>query len=545
MEYGQKNSMPMYIVDKDDENAKKKCITQYIYADEENSAGEEKEADELYKQVRDLEMQLQSLELSVHYEKTLIKKEPHWELQCVDEKLRLTTEINSLEELMMYGNAAIRYLSPFGSVFQTKSIVFERMNISFVRRAMEIVSKSFNHINDSRSTSSPKTISKRFSAGVSAYWKPQSVVQRLIEIYFSCFNDIVPILHEPSFMEYYKSLEDPMLDPVILAVCTNSAISNCKHGFFNSYEKRYFSEYFFELSMEKLVDMFDDPEKALESVLVINLLLPFMVTTSRVTESFKWFSMATVLCGNLQKEYPDFARGDAYLPKMTRIKYSLIHRNSVLLFRDFITYDIRVKVKEHDLPFDILPDETAKTKAIFKIFNLLLKLVSHPAFIAVATARHLATGDIVELSLEEIIRYEETVVACDKAIQLVLHSADMCFFLMNQLEKIDSFCYSSTKISIRSIDSLMILLQVNDEKLNSIAKSKLNEHMHALTKRVAPDHRVSPLASPYSMLTVAPPGPTPSVAELYKNYPLPREALVFDVVRTIVEQNTDYVASST
>jgi hypothetical protein len=91
----------------------------------------------------------------------------------------------------------------------------------------------------------------------------------------------------------------------------------------------------------------------------------------------------------------------------------------------------------------------------------------------------------------------------------------------------------------------MILLQVNDEKLNSIAKSKLNEHMHALTKRVAPDHRVSPLASPYSMLTVAPPGPTPSVAELYKNYPLPREALVFDVVRTIVEQNTDYVASST
>jgi hypothetical protein len=484
----------------------RKCITQYIYADEENSAGEEKEADELYKQVRDLEMQLQSLELSVHYEKTLIKKEPHWELQCIDEELRLTTEINSLEELMMYGNAAIRYLSPFGNVFQTKSIVFERMNISFVRRAMEIVSKSFNHINDSRSTSSPKAISKRFSAGVAAYWKPQSVVQRLIEIYFSCFNDIVPILHEPSFMEYYKSLEDPMLDPVILAVCTNSAISNCKHGFFNSYEKRYFSEYFFELSMEKLVDMFDDPEKALESVLVINLLLPFMVTTSRVTESFKWFSMATVLCGNLQKEYPDFARGDAYLPKMTRIKYSLIHRNSVLLFRDFITYNIRVMVKEHDLPFDILPDETAKTKAIFKIFNLLLKLVSHPSFIAVAKARHLATGDIVELSLEEIIRYKETVVAwwhdlpkelrictdpfsltneiieketdpcritmasyvhiitlsiqgsliqlkpkknvtniynivSDKAIQLVLHSADMCFFLMNQLEKIDSFCY--------------------------------------------------------------------------------------------------------
>lgn len=91
----------------------------------------------------------------------------------------------------------------------------------------------------------------------------------------------------------------------------------------------------------------------------------------------------------------------------------------------------------------------------------------------------------------------------------------------------------------------MILLQVNDEKLNRVAKAKLNEHMHALTKSIAPDHQVSPSASPYSMLTAAPPGPTPSVTELYKNYPLPREALIFDVVRTIVEQNTEYVASST
>lgn len=484
----------------------RKCTTQYIYADEEGSAGEEQEASELYDQVRDLETQLQSLELSIQHEKTLIKKEPRWELQYIDGELRLATHINSLEELMVYGNAAIRYLSPFGNTFQAKTIVFERMNISFVRHAMQIVSKSFHHVNDPRSTSSPKAISERFSVGVAACWKPQSVVQHLIESYFSCFNDIVPILHEPSFMEHYKSLEDPMLDPVVLAICTFSAIANCKHNLFNSYEKRYLSEYFFELSMEKLIDMFDDPEKALESVLVINLLLSFMVTTSRVTESFKWSSMATVLCGNLQKEYPDFARGGSHLPRMTRIKYSLIHRNSVLPFRDFITYDVRVLVKQHNLPFDILPDEATKTKTIFNIFNLMRKLSSHPSFIAVVTARHLAVGDVVELGLEEIIRYEETVVAwwhdlpkelricanpfsltneiieketdpckitmasyvyvttisiqgcliqpklkrsvtniynivSDKAIQLVLHSVDMCFSLMNQLEKIDSFCY--------------------------------------------------------------------------------------------------------
>lgn len=83
----------------------------------------------------------------------------------------------------------------------------------------------------------------------------------------------------------------------------------------------------------------------------------------------------------------------------------------------------------------------------------------------------------------------------------------------------------------------MVLLQVEDERITAMAQSRLNDHMHALTRRVSPDHRVTTSASPFSMLTIAPPGPTPSVTELYKNYPLPREALIFDIVRTIVEQN--------
>lgn len=100
-----------------------------------------------------------------------------------------------------------------------------------------------------------------------------------------------------------------------------------------------------------------------------------------------------------------------------------------------------------------------------------------------------------------------------------------------------SFLTASIKILVRCIDALMILLQVEDEKITAMAQSRLNDHMHALTRLVSPDHRVTTSASPFSMLTIAPPGPTPSVTELYKNYPLPREALIFDIVRTVVEQN--------
>ncbi|KAL9553116.1 hypothetical protein MBANPS3_003424 [Mucor bainieri] len=589
----------------------RKCTTQYVYVQDEllsEENEEEQQSLQLYQQVMHLEEQIHSLETSLHQEKALIQ-EPKWDLQIVNGELRLATEIKSLEELMMYGKSAIRYLSPFGDTFGAKTIAFhQHMHTSLVRTAMQIISRSFQYPDDPKSTSSAKAISKRFSTGVTAFLEPQFFIERLIANFFSCFNDIVSILHEPSFMEHFYTLQDPIQDPVVLAICTCSAISICKHSFFNSHEKRYFSEYFYDLAMEKLMDMFDDPEKALESVLVIHLLIPFMVTTSRVAESFKWSSIAMALCDGLQKQNPDYAKGGPHLPRMTRIKYSIIHRNSVLPFRDFITCNERTLIKQHNIPIDILPDEPQKTRNIFKVFNLILSLSTHPAFVAFVTqARQLSTGDdaaVFEMNIEDVVRYEDTIrawwchlphdvkicsnpftltkdiieretspckitmasyvhvttlkiqgcliqpksrkndaqsgirnVVSDKAIQLALHSIDMCFHLMNQLEQIDSFCYSSTKILVRCIDTLMILLQVDDERITAMTQARLNDHMLALTRGVSPDHRVSTSTSPFSMLTVAPPGPTPPVTELYKNYPLPREALIFDIVRTIVEQN--------
>ncbi|CEP18845.1 hypothetical protein [Parasitella parasitica] len=602
---------------------KRKCIPQdvdYNADDDAQDIGDDTsnyELDCLYGQVRDLEKQLQSLELTLSQEKAaLIKKkkeqQPRWDIRFVDGELRLETEIRNLEELMMYGHAAIRYLSPFGNTFHTKSLVFERMNTSFVKTAMQLVTKSDKAI-DPRSVSSPKAISKRFKIGIASFLQPQSLVRRLVDNYFTCFNDTVPILHEPTFMEHLGSLENPLQDPVVLAMCTCSAISTCTHNFLNSHEKRYFSEYFFELTMNKLVDIFDDPDKALESVLVINLMLPFMVTTLRIAEGHKWASLALLLCNNLQKENPGYNRGGPDLPRMTRIKYAIIHRNCVLsecaiAIIDFIMHDKRNEIKQNQVKFDILPDESKKINDILTMFNLVLGLSLHPAFIAVVTqARQLAAGDVAELSFEEIIQYEETVVdwwhnlpedlkmctepfnltkeiieretdvrrvlmasyvqtitlsiqGCliqpkprenieniynivkERAIHLAMHSADMCLLLMKQMDRMDTFCYSPAKILVRSIDSLMSLLQVPDEKMARMAKHKLNEYMYALTTRISPDHQVSLSASPFSMVTSAPAGSMPPVTELYKNFPLPGEALVFDIVRTTVEKNIRHLA---
>ncbi|CAO3656090.1 unnamed protein product [Mucor fragilis] len=597
---------------------KKKCIPQDIHYKGESSAEEyddddvedqasNAELDAMYGQVRDLEKQLQSLELDLQQEKALIKKEPRWDIRFVDGELRLETEIRNLEDLLLYGQSAIRYLSPFGNTFQAKSLLFERKSLSFVKTAMQLVTISYDMTNPD-AASSPKAISRRFSIGVPAFLKPQSLVRRLIDNYFSCFNDTLPILHEPTFMEHVWGLENPMEDPVVLAVCTGAAVVTCKHNFLNSSEKRYFSEYFFELCINKLVDMFDDPDKALESVLIINLTLPFMMQTLRVSEAYKWVSLATLLCKNLQTENPGYTQGGPSLPPMIRIKYALIHRNSVLCscamaMIDFVKNDRRNEIEPYDVNFDILPDESRKIKNMLVMFNHMLGLSLHPSFIVVVTqARQLAAGDVAELSFEEIIRYEETVIewwhnlpnelkmctepfnltkeaveretdvrkilmasyvhtitlsiqGClirpkpqrnvenvyniikDRAIYLAMHSADMTLLLMKQIEKLDDFCYSPSKLIVRSIDSLMSLLQVPDDAMAKMAQQKLSEYMHVLTKEVLPDHQVPPSASPYCMITAAPKGVTPPVTELYKNFPLPGEALVFDVVRTTVERN--------
>lgn len=85
----------------------------------------------------------------------------------------------------------------------------------------------------------------------------------------------------------------------------------------------------------------------------------------------------------------------------------------------------------------------------------------------------------------------------------------------------------------------MTLIQHEDEGTSRMAREKLKEFMRELSKSVSPDHQVSLSASPYSVLSIAPPDSMPHVLELYKNYPLPGEALVYDIINTTVDRTTD------
>lgn len=368
------------------------------------------EIEVMNQQVQQLENELQNLEVSLNRQRELVKNEPIWNIEFNGRQLQLTSEIKSLEELMLYGKSVIRYLSPFGHSFGTTALKFERNNTSFVKVAMGLVSQ----IGYSGKDSAVAKISKRFCNGVVQFVQPTAIVNRLVDNYFSCLNDSIPVLHEATYRKHYLSLKNPIDDLITLAVCASSAISTCRHSFLNSQEKRYIGEFFYQRAMTFLTEIFDDPDRALESLLACNLLQMFMLVTLRITECKKWASVSLILATNLTAENPGCTLGNASLPKDIRVKYSIIHRNTVLsgcilAIIEFLTSNRREEVMwDRTQKFDILPDESKSVQDMVKIFNQTLDLALHPVSITIITqARNMAAGQVGELNFEQIVQYEE------------------------------------------------------------------------------------------------------------------------------------------
>lgn len=83
----------------------------------------------------------------------------------------------------------------------------------------------------------------------------------------------------------------------------------------------------------------------------------------------------------------------------------------------------------------------------------------------------------------------------------------------------------------------MAISQAKDGELEKTAKLKLGEFMGSLKKSVLHDHHVSLAISPYSHLFISADRNATSVTDLYKNYPIPGEALIYDVINFTVNRN--------
>ncbi|KAG1453745.1 hypothetical protein G6F55_007973 [Rhizopus delemar] len=511
---------------------KRKCVPQSPSFNYSSSFDEEEEEEEInekryfeiHQTIEQLENEMRKLEIDLNKEKSanaLIKNEPVWHIRFENGHMMLDSEIKDFQELLLYGSSFIRYLSPFGYTFQTSS--------------------------------------------------PSVYLDRLIDRYFYCYNNFIPLVHEKSYRKYIETLEDKLQDPVTLAMCASANI-------------------------------FDEPERYLESLMVVNILQPFMMTTLRFNDSKKWASIASILASNLKEKYPNYRHGKDLTDHTTRTLYASIHRSSVVAktimgIIDLVMDNRTDRFETFNEYLDILPDDPPFTKSVLEMFNYIVIIESHHITeLVYKQSRELVLEGKAQLTLEDIACYEsilmdwwhslpdyfkiskgpfdctkELIEACtdtqkllmclyvhglvvniqacfinpksasgahhvvkDKATYLALYAADIIITLTKHFDKLDTFCYSSSKLLLRSIDTLVSLMYIKNSVVNLKTKQRIKEFMEEFKKSISPDHHVLTSSLHSSSLSLTTSELAVSAHDVYQNYPLPFEAFIFDMVNSSV-----------
>lgn len=367
---------------------------------------------ELCQQVDKLQLGIKELEINLNKQKAAnaaVKQEPTWDLHFKNGQLMLGTKINDFQELALYRRSFLRYLSPFGHTFQTSALIFEPASPGLLKRIICVMGK-LNGLKNGRK----KSIYE--NSLVTKCLRPDIYLDRLINIYFHCFNNVVPLVHEVTFRRRYESLKNKLDDPVTLAICATACVFICPHSDFDSHEKRFFGEYFYNRCMDKLINMFDEPECYLESLIVANILQCFIFVTLRLSESKKWATIAVVLASNLKQIYPDYKEGNKQQNYATRVLYSTLHRNCifahiVLCLIEFCV-DHRIDNFETFVELlDILPDEPPFTQGMVELVNYAQKLESHPVMKSIfKKSRYAFFGETTEWTIEDVISFESVVI---------------------------------------------------------------------------------------------------------------------------------------
>ncbi|OBZ82527.1 hypothetical protein A0J61_09426, partial [Choanephora cucurbitarum] len=405
---------------------------------------------------------LESLEKELAAFREPSQQHMRWQLQFKNGQLSLLSQIKSLQEFLVYGKAALSYLSPFRDIM---SASWPQNQTSFLQPAIQQLLQ-----NEQSHPCNRLTILN--DASDTLVWRaPQRMMFPLINHYFKCCNATLPILHENSYRKHLASLIDPLQDPVVNAICASACISQCKHAFLTSREKRRLGEYYFQQSTELLLDIFDDIDKRLDTLLTINLLQPFMLATLRVSESKKWNTIGIAIALDLTRQPVTVC---TYLD---RVRQAIIARNRILIFVSAHTLDFYAEGKCIDIPavrlkFDILPDDCDRTKETLEVINCISQFLFCPSYIRIANhVRAMSVGRPAEIRLEDVVYSEEAILSWWQQLPNHLKLSDT---LNSFTQDLVHGCGSILKLTI-AISSLILIMSIETALLSSIS---VNQQQH-------------------------------------------------------------------
>ncbi|KAI7849002.1 hypothetical protein BDC45DRAFT_521709 [Circinella umbellata] len=383
------------------------------------------------------------------------KQEYEWKLTVQDGLLRLHNKFESIQELLQYSDAFMAHLSPFRGVFQKSLIHLETMSFNLLLRTFRFV---FLSIEDSESNKrSRSSLSSRFHKTNNAFNNQhlhnpqrqqhhqeqsyinntikhptipclhmhyQPIIDHLIHIYSNHENSRRLFLHVPTFLKHHHNLQDPLSCPITLAVCVHILCTTRQMITHSAAERRAIANFFYDKCKDILFDMFDDPKRKLETIVVINLLQHFTTfILLRVNESRRWTTVAHQLCKDLessfeQRIYRQQEEVTWLQPGMERV---LLQRHAFYTKNNFQLLDFIMDESKHvqysaklDMTvsyMEVMPGEDIRTCEMIEAHNRLLQLCTNPYMAAITTHSQKLDGSSknAEVSFDILMRLNNAI----------------------------------------------------------------------------------------------------------------------------------------
>jgi hypothetical protein len=259
----------------------RECITndttETYLSNSESAKSVAQQIDDLNSTITDLEQQVHVLKQADNennYSLVQYQDRPiltgDWTLTIQNGALRIETGIKNISDLLLQC-PPIQYLSPF-QISTDNGLVVQfstGKNMCLRAFASKLLVKCLDPTRHHKSLLSLPT---------SLLFDTRTMIDQLLDIYFQCHNTFHPLIHQPSFLRFYKQLSNPLDSLVCLSICCYVCGAPCSHSLSQFGDLSSIGSYFIGLAKIKLMEQFDLEEKRIENMISINLLVYYLHT---------------------------------------------------------------------------------------------------------------------------------------------------------------------------------------------------------------------------------------------------------------------------
>ncbi|KAI8144967.1 hypothetical protein BJV82DRAFT_606934 [Fennellomyces sp. T-0311] len=368
------------------------------------SSGNYDELQSWWTTVDQLETQMQELEVMKTrlQQDSAARQQPQleWQLSITNGVLRLETPIRNVEELAQFSKASMRYLSPFTGFFTRQPIRFESQSISLTL-GLTAAMQRHDMLKPRRRQLAllDYNDSSQHSTQIS-----RSTIDHLVSIYLRHYNSIYGAVHQPTFLQHYHSMDDPMNSALTLGVCVDAIVRVHHQLNYSANKLCLLGKLFYNRCKDLLFDLYEDPRQKLKVVIVTSLLSQYLIIMHlNYIEANHLVTMALRVCPDLIRchggttpvERVLFQRHYLHLEMLSRV-LKMLHEEKV----DF-TKPTGIEVME------ALDDEPEKTKVYMAMSNHIFRLLGSP-YVSDMMRRinNIFQGLPCDILLEDILQYE-------------------------------------------------------------------------------------------------------------------------------------------